>query len=54
MGPVLKRENLMSWNSVKSLPTKNKLLVPHFLAHQAVLPDIGWFNGMYFPKHVRL
>lgn len=22
----------------------------HFQAHQAVVPSIGWFNGMYFPE----
>jgi hypothetical protein len=54
MGPVQKRENQMSLSSAKSLATKNKLLARHFLAHQAVVPNTGWFNGMYFPRHVIL
>lgn len=53
MGPVLKREDQMNWSSVKSLATKNKLLAPHFPAPAAV-PNIGWFNGMHFPRNVRL
>ena len=50
MGPVQKRENQMNSSSAKSLATKSKLLALHFPAHQAVVPNIGWFNGMYLSE----
>ena len=54
MDLVLKSENRMSWSSAKFLVTKNKLLAPLLPSCQAVVPNTGWFSGMYSPKHVRL
>lgn len=54
MGPVRKSENPMSWSSGKFLATKNKLLALHYPAHQAVAHNIGWFNGMHFPRFLRV
>jgi hypothetical protein len=53
MGPILKRENLMSWSSAKFLAAKSKPPASQ-LPYRAVEPDIGWFNGMYFSRPVML